>query len=176
MKHDKGRPSWPPFLLSAFVLRRYRSFRACREQAASLRYGHLQRRSPSPRWGGVGVGGADKRCCLGPWSNRHYGKRCARILIVAVEAPWIPALNAGMTLKGCENAISVAVVVENTTVIPGLDPGIQGSTGPGFNGARHAPICVFDSPPTSLPHFLSLHPTPCPSPSRGGDLGKSSTS
>ncbi len=32
-------------------------------------------------------------------------------------------------MEGCENAISVAAVVEYTTVIPGLDPGIHSSTG-----------------------------------------------
>ncbi len=60
---------------------------------------------------------------LGPRSNQHCGKRRARILIVAVEVPWIPALNAGMTLA---------------LVIPGFDPGIQGSTGLG--------ACDFASP------------------------------
>ncbi len=73
-----------------------------------------------------------------------------------------------MTSKECENAISVAVVAENTTVIPGLDPGIQGSTG----------LCtrdfasLLDAHSTRLSEAVRqpLHPTPGPSPSRGGEV------
>ena len=46
----------------------------------------------------------------------------ARSLIAEDKAPWIPALNAGMTLEWWPG-------ITSQTVIPGLDPGIHVSTG-----------------------------------------------